>query len=352
MEINPFDLVQIFQNAGVDSIDEDAIVMILQTLDRVDGDAARDAVALIDEMDTTQLKALADEAGRHFADGNTEQAIKNIAGDLAEKVKGARSNALLGVTGIDGKPVTTGPDKPKFDLFGDATEEFELDGTRRPPVKGETVGRFPGRGEPAPGSARKGIYGRLGRDNLHRGLSSLDPLAQLDADDLVVAGKGFKKPNLSTPDSLLRARVGKAGMRAGTSGASAASTAASAASKVSPAALGILGKVLGVGGLALTAYQAGNDYNASKTEDARYRQNTLMEKGSETLAQLLSPSDDSRVNESSALRDIAESDGGGESFRASRELMDIVAGQEETLRDLRQNVNPTVVEAYARAGLI
>ena len=65
---------------------------------------------------------------------------------------------------------------------------------------------------------------------------------------------------------------------------------------------------------------------------------------------LLSPSTSSQVAESGALRDIAM--GGQGSIGLSRELQDIIGVDQRRLLDMRQRVNPSLREAYARAGIL
>lgn len=122
-------------------------------------------------------------------------------------------------------------------------------------------------------------------------------------------------------------------------------------SKVKPAKLSGVGRVLGPIGAALFLYDIMSNFAEGNKAPARYRQQALSGSGDE-LMRLLQPSAGTAFNESRALRDISEASGRGMPAMPSQELMTLIEGKEKTLADLRQKVNPTMTEAYARAGLL
>lgn len=116
------------------------------------------------------------------------------------------------------------------------------------------------------------------------------------------------------------------------------------------AKLGMAGRVLGGLGLALTAYEILNEIGSSTRATPEFMARQQMGVG-DTVSRLLQPSRSTAVGESRSLAEIAAG-----SSRApvpiSSELQALIAGQEDTLRSLRQNVNPTMTQAYAQMGLI
>ena len=116
------------------------------------------------------------------------------------------------------------------------------------------------------------------------------------------------------------------------------------------AILGGAGKVLGPIDIALTAYQALSDFGQSLTSEGRYQQAAYGGIG-DRLAELTSPTQRGALEESRMLRRVSAADD-SQNPRISSELAGLIEADQEMLRDLKQNVRPSVTEAYAKAGLL
>lgn len=117
-----------------------------------------------------------------------------------------------------------------------------------------------------------------------------------------------------------------------------------------PAKLSKFAKVAGPIGAALMLYDILSTYGDVSTSGARQNKKMLEGAGA-PMQELFTASSRNELNESSALRDIAEA-GKVSPTRPSLELQGILGAQEGMLSDLRQKVKPTMTEAYARAGLL
>jgi|DEB0MinimDraft_10_1074344.scaffolds.fasta_scaffold22272_3 hypothetical protein len=117
-----------------------------------------------------------------------------------------------------------------------------------------------------------------------------------------------------------------------------------------PAKLSKFAKVAGPIGAALMLYDILSTYGETSTRGARQAK-SMLESAGAPMEELFTASSRNELNESSALRDIAEA-GKVSPTRPSLELQGILGAQEGMLADLRQKVKPTMTEAYARAGLL
>lgn len=120
--------------------------------------------------------------------------------------------------------------------------------------------------------------------------------------------------------------------------------------KRQPAKLSKFAKVAGPIGAALMLYDILSTYGETSTRGARQAKKMLEGAGA-PMEELFTPSDRNDLNESSALKEIAQA-GSISPTRPSLELQGILGSQEEMLSDLKQKVKPTMTEAYARAGLL
>ena len=120
--------------------------------------------------------------------------------------------------------------------------------------------------------------------------------------------------------------------------------------KKSPVQLGTLGKVAGAVGIPLLIYEILSDIGTDVGEGSRGRQMLLQEQGN-LLNEMMQTGSSSELAQSEQLQRIATAGAEG-SFRPSPELQSIIAADQAMLQDLKQNVAPSITEAYAKAGLL
>ena len=120
--------------------------------------------------------------------------------------------------------------------------------------------------------------------------------------------------------------------------------------KKSPVKLGTLGKVAGAVGIPLMIYEILSDIGSDVGEGSRGRQMLLQGQGN-ILNEMMQAGSSSELAQSEQLQRIATAGAEG-SFRPSQELQSIIAADQAMLQDLKQNVSPSITEAYAKAGLL
>lgn len=114
--------------------------------------------------------------------------------------------------------------------------------------------------------------------------------------------------------------------------------------------MGLIGGSLAGLGATLTLMELLDERAEITGRSARAMKEGLMEGSDASLAALVDPSLESELTGSRALREIAQA--GERNIGVSQELQDIIGADQRQLQAMKQKINPSLREAYARVGLL